>query len=114
MASGSLTWGFVMPDVRRARVAVAVVFAVHGAVMGSFATRLPWIAERLRTDPGGLGVALLFASVGGMLTMIFAARLTHRYPARPVIAVLIGLFCAALLLPGLATSVPALCAAMFC
>ncbi|MEU1949294.1 MFS transporter, partial [Streptomyces sp. NPDC020125] len=36
-----------MRPVRRARIAVAAVFAVHGAVTGNFATRIPWIQERL-------------------------------------------------------------------
>jgi MFS family permease len=101
-----------MPDVRRARIAIAVVFAVHGAVVGTFATRLPWIAHRLDTDPGGLGVALLVASIGAMLTMPIAGRLVHRFPTRPVVAILLTLWCLVVILPSLATSVPLLALAM--
>lgn len=41
----------------RARYAVAAVFAVHGAVSGSFATRIPWVQDHLGTGTGGLGLA---------------------------------------------------------
>src|SRR5688572_25433290 len=47
----------VPPATRRARLAVSVIFAVHGAVAGTFATRIPWIADHVQTDPGGLGLA---------------------------------------------------------
>src|SRR5262245_48896740 len=102
-----------MSALRRARIAVSLTFAVHGAVAGTFATRIPWIAEHLRTDPGGLGLALLFASVGAMTAMPFAGRLLPRFPARPAQAVLMVLWCLALTPTALAPSVPALCAAMF-
>jgi len=101
-----------MSAARRARVAVSVTFAVHGAVAGTFATRLPWIAEHLRTDPGGLGLALLFGSVGAMTAMPFAGRLLARVPARPAQAVLMTLWCLAVIPTALAPSVPALCVAM--
>src|SRR5689334_5626460 len=43
--------------VRRARYAVAAVFTVHGAVTGSFATRVPWIQEHASLGTGQLGLA---------------------------------------------------------
>ncbi len=102
-----------MSELRRPRIAVSVTFAVHGAVAGNFATRLPWIADRLHTDPGGLGIALLCASLGAILTMSFGTRLTHRFPARPTVGVLMVLWCVGLIPPSLATSLPLLCVAMF-
>lgn len=47
-------------EVRRARYAVGAVFAVHGAVTGSFATRVPWIQDHAGVSPGQLGLALAF------------------------------------------------------
>ncbi|MEU9788050.1 hypothetical protein AB0H92_45065, partial [Streptomyces phaeochromogenes] len=38
-------------EVKRSRYAVAVVFAVHGAVTGSFATRVPWIQDHASGGP---------------------------------------------------------------
>jgi MFS family permease len=102
-----------MSDVRRARIAISLIFAVHGAVVGTFATRLPWIADRLHTDPGGLGLALLFSAVGAVASMPFAGRLIHRFPTRVVIRVLLTLWCLALIPTALASSLPMLCAAMF-
>jgi len=36
----------------RARAAVAVIFAIHGVVQGTFATRVPWIADHVGAEPG--------------------------------------------------------------
>ncbi|WP_214103308.1 MFS transporter [Acrocarpospora catenulata] len=88
------------------------MFAVHGSVTGSFATRLPWIAERLGTDPGGLGLALLFAAVGSLSAMQFSGVISHRFPSRVVTPLLMVCWCLALILPALAPSVVLLGAAM--
>ncbi len=101
-----------MSDVRRARIAVAVVFAVHGAVVGTFATRIPWIAERLQIDAGWLGIALLFAAVGATGAMPFAGRITHRYRSRPLARWLLVAWCLSLIPTAFAPSLPLLCAAM--
>ncbi|HEX6501078.1 MAG TPA: MFS transporter [Micromonosporaceae bacterium] len=93
-----------MPEPRlvRARVAVSAVFAVHGAVGGCFATRIPWIADRLHLTPAALGLALLAPAVGAMVTMPLAGRLVHRYRSRTVLRALMAAWCAALALPALA------------
>src|SRR4029450_1332619 len=101
-----------MTDVRRARVAVAVVFAVHGAVVGSFATRIPWIAQRVQVDSGWLGIALLCAAIGGTSAMPFAGRITHRYRSRPLARWLMIAWCLALIPTAFAPNLPLLCAAM--
>jgi predicted MFS family arabinose efflux permease len=97
---------------RRNRIAVSVVFAVHGAVTGSFATRVPWLADHVGVNTAGLGVALLFPAIGAMLTMSLAGRLVHRYNARTVTRVLLALWCGALVLPALAPNLSVLCGAM--
>src|SRR5213079_1458981 len=56
-------------EVRRARYAVAAVFAVHGAVTGSFATRVPWIQDHAGVSAGQLGLALAFPALGAALMM---------------------------------------------
>ncbi len=70
-------------EVRRARRASAVVFAVHGCVTGSFAARVPWIASHVGIDAGRLGLALLMPGIGALLAMPFSGRLAHRYAFRP-------------------------------
>ena len=94
---------------RRARVATAVVFAVHGCVTGSFAARIPWIASHVGVGVGGLGAALVMPAVGALLAMPFSGRLTYRYELRPVVAASIAAWCAALVLPALPTSLWLLC-----
>jgi predicted MFS family arabinose efflux permease len=94
---------------RRARAATGVVFAVHGAVQGSFAARVPWVAAHVGVGVGGLGVALLMPGVGAMLAMPASGRLVHRYNLRSLTRVLIVVWCAALVLPTLPTSLAPLC-----
>jgi len=87
---------------RRAWLAVAVVFAVHGAANGSFATRIPWIREHLGLSAGALGLALLMPAVGALLAMPVTGVLVHRFSGRTVTRVLIGAFACTLALPPLA------------
>jgi MFS family permease len=89
-------------DVVRARVGVSIVFAVHGAVTGTFATRVPWLADRIHAGPGLLGLALIAPSIGAILAMPFGARLAHRFSSRSTVWVLLSAWCASLLLPALA------------
>jgi MFS family permease len=99
--------------VRRARIAVATIFCVHGAVTGSFATRVPWIQEHAGVSAGQLGLALAFPAIGASLFMPLAARITHRFGTRAAQRVLIALWTLALVLPSLASNMLLLCAALF-
>lgn len=98
---------------RRAHRAVAVVFMVHGAVTGDFATRIPWLQEHLALNAGWLGFALIFAALGASAAMPLAARLVHRLGMRTALRGLLALWCAQLALPALSPGLPWLCAAMF-
>lgn len=102
-----------MRDVRRARVAVATVFAVHGAVTGNFATRIPWVQEQLGISPGQLGVALAFPAIGASFAMPLAGAVSHRFGARAALRGLIALWCLSLVLPPLAPGPVWLCGALF-
>ena len=96
-------------DVRRARRATAVVFAVHGCVTGSFAARIPWIASHVGVGVGRLGFALLMPGIGALVAMPFSGRLAHRFALRPFVATTIVAWCAVLVLPALPTSLALLC-----
>ncbi|GAA1894571.1 MFS transporter [Streptomyces sodiiphilus] len=87
---------------RRARRAVGAVFAVHGSVTGSFATRIPWLQDHLSLSTGQLGIALAFPAIGAALAMPLASRIIHRYGALAAVRGLLALWCAALALPALA------------
>ncbi|MEV7971219.1 MFS transporter [Sphaerisporangium sp. NPDC088356] len=94
--------------VSRARVALAITFAVHGAVTGSFATRIPWLQDHLHAGPGELGLALLAPAVGALVAMPMAGRILHRFGGRAATRWLIALWSAALALPALAPNLAVL------
>lgn len=100
------------PVLRRARTAVAAVFAVHGVVSASFATRIPWLQDRLDLSVAQLGLVLAFPVVGASLAMPLAGRITHRWGARWAVRGLIVLFVLSLPLPVLAPHPAVLCAAL--
>ncbi|NUS10703.1 MAG: MFS transporter [Streptomyces sp.] len=101
------------PDrVRRSHLAIATVFAVHGAVQGTFATRIPWIKDHLGLSAGELGIALVCPAIGSVLMMPLAGRLMHRLGSRAAMRLLLVLWCAVLVLPPLAPGLPFLCLAL--
>ncbi|MFJ4004597.1 MFS transporter [Streptomyces sp. NPDC090023] len=100
-------------EVRRARYAVAAVFAVHGAVTGSFATRVPWIQEHAGLSAGQLGFALAFTALGASVAMPLAGRITHRFGSRTALRGLLALWTLSLVLPSLAPNLLTLCLGMF-
>ncbi|GHA05004.1 MFS transporter [Streptomyces echinoruber] len=100
-------------EVRRGRYAVAAVFAVHGAVTGSFATRVPWIQEHASVGPGQLGFALGFTALGASCAMPAAGAISHRFGSRTALSGLMALWTLSLTLPSLAPNLVTLCLAMF-
>ncbi|MFZ4275392.1 MFS transporter [Streptomyces arboris] len=104
---------YSMEQVKRARVAVAAVFAVHGAVTGSFATRVPWIQDHAGVSAGQLGLALAFPAIGASIAMPLAGRISHRFGARTALRGLLALWTLALILPALAPNLLTLCAVLF-
>ncbi|MEU2244274.1 MFS transporter [Streptomyces sp. NPDC018338] len=104
---------FSTERLRRARFAVAAVFCVHGAVTGSFATRIPWIQEHAGVSAGQLGLALAFPALGASLAMPLAGAISHRFGARTALRGLLALWTLSLTLPSLAPNIWGLCGALF-
>ncbi|MCX5337900.1 MULTISPECIES: MFS transporter [unclassified Streptomyces] len=100
-------------QVKRARYAVATVFAVHGAVTGSFATRVPWIQDHASVSAGQLGLALAFPALGASVAMPLAGSISHRFGARNALRGLISLWTLALVLPALSPNLLTLCLSLF-
>ncbi|MFD7868739.1 MFS transporter [Streptomyces sp. NPDC059783] len=107
------TAAFGMAEVKRARYAIAAVFTVHGAVTGSFATRVPWIQDHAGVSAGQLGIALAFPAIGASLAMPLAGTVSHRFGARTALRGLLALWTLALVLPSLAPNLLTLCVALF-
>ncbi|MFK0222461.1 MFS transporter [Streptomyces vinaceus] len=98
---------------RQARIAIAAVFCTHGAVTGSFATRIPWIQDHAQLGAGTLGLALAFPALGAAVAMPLAGRINHRFGARTALRWLLVLWTLSLILPSLAPNLAALCFALF-
>nr|WTB29875.1 MFS transporter [Streptomyces sp. NBC_00830] len=113
MTTESTETVFGTEQVRRARFAIAAVFTVHGAVTGSFATRVPWIQDHAGASAGQLGIALAFPAIGASLAMPLAGAISHRFGARTALRGLLALWTLALALPSLAPNLLTLCAALF-
>ncbi|GGO30637.1 MFS transporter [Microbispora rosea subsp. aerata] len=91
--------------------ATALVFAVHGAVAGTLATRMPWIQEHFGLGTAALGLVLLCTPIGSLVAMPMTARLSYRFGAKATTRALLALWCAApalpVLMPGPLWLVPA-------
>ncbi|MFF4295856.1 MFS transporter [Streptomyces vinaceus] len=98
---------------RHARIAIAAVFCTHGAVTGSFATRIPWIQDHAQLGSGTLGLALAFPALGAAVAMPLAGRINHRFGARTALRWLLVLWTLSLILPSLAPNLATLCFALF-
>ncbi|WP_236793940.1 MFS transporter [Amycolatopsis sp. GM8] len=95
------------------RAAVFVVFGLNGAVYGTWAPRVPALAERLHAAPGSLGLALLGASIGMVIAASMSGHLVERFGARAAIVASTLLSCVILPFVGAAGSVVALGFVMF-
>ncbi len=96
----------VAPDlapVRRARLAVLVVFALAGVVFSSFAARIPDAKAALGLTAGQLGLTLFAASCGSVLALPFAGRVADRIGAARTVVT--GMVVASLGLVGVGVAV---------
>jgi Major Facilitator Superfamily len=93
------------------RVRVLGGFAAFGAFWGAWGATLPAIQSHAGVDDGQLGVALLCIGAGALASMRPAGTVVDRWGA-PALPAALAAFAAAAVLPGLATSMAALCAAL--
>lgn len=70
---------------RRARVATAIVFAVHAAVFAAWTPHIPAVKDRLELNDGTLGLTLLGAPVGSVVAMLLVGRWVARWGSRRVV-----------------------------
>ena len=100
------------PDLRRARRAVLAVFALNGFALGGWFVRIPAVQDRLGIGEGLLGVALLGAAVGALLSMTVTGALISRLGSRRVVGATALLLPVSLIPLALAPNVPALALAL--
>ena len=95
-----------------ARIAVSTVFFVNGALIASWVSRIPAVNERLGLNKAELGIGLLGMAVGALFAFPIAGWAIARFGSRIIVPIALLCMCLALVLPGLAGSLPALFAAL--
>jgi MFS family permease len=74
-----------VPDrARRARWAVTAFFALNGFLFASVYSRFPAVQDRTGASEGELGLALLCAMLGLLVTQPLAGALVSRFGSRPI------------------------------
>jgi len=101
-----------MPDLQRARRAVLAVFFLNGFALGGWFVRIPAVQDRLGVGEGLLGVALLGAAVGALLSMTVTGALISRLGSRRVVGATALLLPVSLIPLALAPNVAALALAL--
>jgi predicted MFS family arabinose efflux permease len=93
---------------QRARLAVAAIFFVNGALFANWVARVPAVKDGIDAGPGALGLALLGLAVGSLVTMPWAGRVCERIGSDR--AILVSGLAAALAVagPALAVNAPTL------
>ncbi|MDX2167668.1 MAG: MFS transporter [Deltaproteobacteria bacterium] len=89
-------------QLQRARVAVAAVFFVNGAVLASWVPHIPFVKARLAIGDGALGVVLLAMACGALCALSIAGWLVARHGSRRVTCAAGYGLCALMPLPVLA------------
>lgn len=89
---------------RRARFAVSITFLITGAVVGTWAPRLPAIVDRLSLSPSTLGLALVGPVIGALAGMPIAGAVVSYVGSRVVTRIAVVAQCAALIGVSLAPS----------
>lgn len=101
-----------LPSLSRLRVAVCALFGLDGFIFGSWAARVPGVSAQVGADHTALGVALLCLSLGALACMQLTGALAARLGAGLVASLAAVALCVGAVLPGLATSVSQLSAAL--
>lgn len=102
------------PSVRRwPRIAVTVVFVVHGLLFASWTAHIPDVKAHLALTDGTLGFALLGAPVGSVTAMVASAYLLPKLGSRRIVQIALLGYCAAGPFVGLTATLPALFGALF-
>jgi len=97
----------------RARAGITAVFFVNGALFASWASRIPALSDRVGATTGVLGLALLAPALAAVVAMPLVGRLLPGRSSRTFCRIAVAGLMAAVLLPGVARSVPALAGALF-
>jgi predicted MFS family arabinose efflux permease len=93
---------------RVARLAVTTIFFTNGVLLANWFARIPDVKQRLDLSEGTLSLALLSVAIGALLAQPTAGWVIGRVGSRVVTAVMALVFCAVVVFPGFAPSLPLL------
>lgn len=93
-----------MRDRLTPRVATFLVFAVNGAMIGSWVAHIPWLQARLGASKSTMGIALLCMAAGALVAMPLTGHVLQRHSSATVTRAVSLTFCVLLPLPLLAPS----------
>lgn len=100
------------PELRRARVAISLVFAVCGAVFATWAARVPAAQQRLVLSDGELALGLFGLAAGSVAALVLAGPLVTVVGSRAAVALGATVLCGGLPLVALAPGLPVFVAAL--
>lgn len=100
-------------DPRSARLAVGTIFFTNGVVLANWIARIPDVKQQLSLSEGSLGLALLCAGAGALVSQPTAGWLISRVGSRLMTTLMALTFCVVFVLPGLAPNLPLLMLALF-
>ncbi len=95
------------------RAATFAVFAVNGAMIGTWVAHIPWLQERLEVSKTTIGFALLCMAAGALIAMPLTGQILDRRSSAGVTRVATLVYCLMLPLPLIAPSAVALGAILF-
>lgn len=98
---------------RRARIAVAVTFAVHAAAFGTWAARIPSIKNGLGLDYRDLAIALAILAAGQLVGTRLTGRIERRASTAQPLRFAVPMYCLALAAVAGAPNLPSLCVVLF-
>jgi HAD superfamily hydrolase (TIGR01509 family) len=98
---------------RATRIAITVFFLADGLLVGSWAARIPAVQRQADLTSSELGVALFAASLGALVAMPVAGRLSERIGSRRVTIVALLSGAASMLLASLAGGLGGVAVALF-
>ena len=86
------------------RLATFLVFAVNGAMIGTWVAHIPWLQDHLGISKATLGLCLLCMAAGALVSMPLTGHVLDRRPSASLTRWTTLVFCLMLPLPLLATS----------
>jgi predicted MFS family arabinose efflux permease len=95
------------------RLATFLVFAVNGAMVGTWVAHIPWLQDHLGVSKATLGLCLLSMAAGALVAMPLTGRVLDRRSSGSVTRAATLAFCLMLPLPLLATSPAMLAGILF-